>query len=97
MVSYVIFYSSGVVKIKHISNLIRSKHKKVIQLGWFQFFHRELHNIDEFATYLQHRFNEMNAKLKFETYVQQLWVKNEYDAMIHAQIIDVDNNKNKWA
>ena len=50
------------------------KARQVVQIGWFQNFHRDYHDIAELRNYLKGKFSKMGVMLKFEIYVQSVWI-----------------------
>ena len=73
------------------------KAKHVFRLGWFQLFHRELHGIGDFFTYLSDKFKAMGNNIRFETYNQHVWVKGDNSTVAHALILDVNSTQKDTA
>ena len=60
------------------------KSKEVVCLGWFEWFHIELHSIEYFKIYLRETFQQIGHTLEFDVYVQQVHIGSRNKTIPHA-------------
>ena len=67
------------------------KAQRVARLGWFSYFHVELHTHQDIRVYLVAKMNALNLELDFEICLQYVWCRSlDNRAITKALIFDVD-------